>query len=93
MKSSVEMMKRYMPVTTTSHRLSTILPSVPLDVLQIPLQEVVSAPALNDSERTLCDTINSTVLLRCHDRLARFGEIHMVDTVEFHGHHILWEYG
>ena len=49
---------------------SSVLPAVPSDVLDIPLQEVVRVSAFKDSEETLRNTMNNTTFLRCLDGLA-----------------------
>ena len=64
------MMKPYVPVMAVKFCLSSVLPAVPSDVLDIPMQEVVRISAFKDSEETLRNTMNNTFFLRCLDRLA-----------------------
>ena len=70
LKRRGKMMKPYVPVIAVKFCLSSVLPAVPSDVLDIPLQEVVRVSAFKDSEETLKDTINKTTFLTCLDRLA-----------------------
>ena len=70
LKRRGKMMKPYVPVLAVKFCLSSVLPAVPSDVLDIPLQEVVRISAFKDSEETLRNTMNNTTFLRCLDRLA-----------------------
>ena len=54
------MMKPYVPVIAVKFCLASVLPAVPSDVLDIPLQEVVRVSAFKDSEETLRNTMNNT---------------------------------
>ena len=62
--------KPYVPVIAVKFCLSSILPPVPSDVLDIPLQEVVRVSAFKDSEETLRNTMNNTAFSRRLERLA-----------------------
>ena len=61
-------MKPYVPVNKVKYSLSSILPAVSSDVLDLPLQEVVRVSAFKDCEGTLRD-------MRCLDQLAAASEI------------------